>query len=134
MQHSKEITIGDKKITIKELTVRQIIDISRNFSKDKIGGEPGEDKDDATTFAYILKEVQANMALTIEGITLEELMDLYPSDLKELYKVFKEVNGAFLDAADQMGILDILKQMRDAMRRDFIALRVNSLNPVISKQ
>lgn len=124
MQHKKEIKIGEKKVTVKELTVRQIIEISRNFSNTK----PEDNQDDATTLANIVNSMKENMELAVEGITLEELMDCSPSDIDQIYKTFKEVNKTFLSMAERMGILSILKQMLDAMRKDFFAFHASLSN------
>lgn len=105
MQQRKEITIADKRIVAKELSVRQIMD----FGEDMAGS--GENIAGAVnTFS------EKWLDKLVEGIGLEELKDMYPSELKVLTEALKEVNSVFLATWEWVGIKDIVIK---AIKKDF---------------
>jgi hypothetical protein len=50
---------------------------------------------------------------------MKDLSQLAPSDIKEIFGAFKEVNSTFLSLLDQMGILNAAKEILDRAMSDF---------------
>ena len=48
------------------------------------------------------------LALACPELTEEGLLELYPSEIEELWHGFEEVNAAFLGVFRQIGLIDIL--------------------------
>ena len=94
MRLIKTVKIDDKEITVKELTVRQIWQLAKS----------GEDTKDADP----LERMDMFLGLTCSGIDREEMMDLAPSEIRQLLTVFEEVNKDFLDIIKKMGLGDLV--------------------------
>ena len=116
MRNSKPIEIDDKKITVYELTVAEIIQIGQTKTiKDK--------STDLTDFKDILENY---LPKALSGITLDELIKMAPSDLKKIYNIFREVNATFFDVARSVGLGELLNQVIQAIQKDFLTLLVDS--------
>lgn len=97
MRKIKNIKIGDLDITVKELTVRQILSL---FQQEENAGV-----DVAARFEQFL-------SWSCPELTREAAMDLAPSELMEIYAVFEEVNASFLEIARKMGLDAVLDTLR----------------------
>jgi len=89
MQKTKTIHIGTRSFTLKELPVRQVWELINN--------EQGEQ----TGFTERFQEL---LALACPELSKEVLLDLYPSEIEELWQGFEEVNAAFLGAIRLVGM------------------------------
>jgi len=92
MRKSKKITIDDKKITVYELRVkdvRKLISAAENIETDFTG----------------LKEVLP----AVTDLSIADLDNLAPSELKTLWDAFKEVNADFFALLEKSGIVKVLK-------------------------
>jgi len=108
-RNSKEVKIGDKIVTIYELTVRDI----RALWKDITGADL--EKPDMPFFSNeaILKK---HWDKCVHGLKLEETEDLVPSELKFVYDAFSEVNAIFFDLTLKLeGENPFLKALREAI-------------------
>ena len=105
---------GQKRtVTVKELTVSQVLSIFNKFAK------PAED---ARGLDDMLTEAKELFSMSIEGLQWEELKDFAPSELKMLYDKFREVNAVFFDVARSLGIEEALGEIIRALKSDFISI------------
>lgn len=119
MRNSKPIEIDEVKITVHELTVEEIINIGQNKAlKDK--------STDLSDFKALF-EIHLPKALT--GVTFDELVKMAPSDLKQIYDTFKEVNSVFFAVARSVGLGELLNQVIQAIQKDFLRLLADSFLP-----
>jgi hypothetical protein len=123
----------EKEFTVKELTVAQIIDLSQNNplfgatlnDKNKTTGKTQKkvpEKEEqggflASAVGYS-ESAQACMKLCCD-FDIKDLKPLAPSDIKEIFDAFKEVNSTFLSLLDQMGIIKATKGILDRALSDF---------------
>lgn len=129
----------EKDFVVKELSIRSIIALSQNnafFSdsadeptddakKDENGKEPVEGEVVARpgTTLYdelsgIGEDIKKVMEETCE-FQMEDMIDLYPSDVKELYEAFQEVNQTFLDVLRKLKILDMFLKIMERAFTNF---------------
>lgn len=80
----------NREITIKELRLREIAENGKLISSL------------STEFSYDKLQDVLNSILPscIEGISKDELMDLAPSEIKEIWEGFEKVNAVFLDTVN----------------------------------
>ena len=88
MQKTKTIHIGTRSFTIKELPVRKVWDL--------VNGEDGQ--------VSMLDKCRELLKLGCPELDTEVLLDLYPSEIEELWRGFEEVNAAFLATARLIGL------------------------------
>ena len=84
MRKTKEMRIGERTITVNELTVAQVAELFDGFTADRVVHKA---------------ELLVNSAVPIEavllatGMTAEQLAgDIYPSELAEIWQAVEEVN------------------------------------------
>lgn len=114
MRKRETIKIDDREITIKELTVKQIIEIG-----DKVAN-PGERKNGDSDLDLLKDAFKQHLALGVDGIVFDELLSLAPSELKTIYDTFKEVNAVFFGIAQQIGFLDLLQKIKLELQSNFL--------------
>lgn len=90
MQKTKTIPIGTRSFTLKELPVRVIWDLINNSQNEQSTG--------------MLDRVQNLLKLACPELTQEILLELYPSEIEELWQGFEEVNAAFLGLIRRIGL------------------------------
>jgi hypothetical protein len=88
MRQSKAITIDDRRITVKEITVREIRSFWQDMETEPAGGVEG-----------IYSVLARFLPVAVEDITIDGLDDLAPSEIQILYDTFMEVNTVFFKAA-----------------------------------
>ena len=109
MRKRNVIKIDDKEITVKELTVKEIISIGNKLTSESKEG-----------FDSIKAVFGEHFAVGIEGISFPELWDLAPSELDQIYKAFKEVNHVFFQVARQAGLIEMIETIKEALKQDFL--------------
>jgi hypothetical protein len=111
------VTVKQKTITVKELTVREILNLANDEAL-KGTASSGDG------FELVALKEQADKYLPqfIEGATVDDLLDMKPSQLREIYDKFMEVNSTFFAVARSMGLDQILEQLKLAVQRDFLKL------------
>ncbi|KKM00924.1 hypothetical protein LCGC14_1799580 [marine sediment metagenome] len=122
--------IGDKEITVLELTVGDIIDLGYLVTgqmapdADEADGAGAGNKDaageDLFSIGGIQKLLEQHLELGVQGAKLEDLRRMAPSELKVLYEAFKEVNTVFFEVAQQVGLKDLLRTLQETVRKDFL--------------
>lgn len=90
MQKTKTIQIDSRSFTLKELPVRVIWDLINNSQTEETTG--------------MLNRFQDLLHLACPELTQEVLLELYPSEIEELWQVFEEVNAAFLGIVRRIGL------------------------------
>ena len=90
MQKTKTIPIGTRSFTLKELPVRVIWELINNSQNEQSTG--------------MLDRVQNLLKLACPELTQEVLLELYPSEIEELWAGFEEVNAAFLGVIRRIGL------------------------------
>jgi hypothetical protein len=92
MRKVKTIKIDDKEITLKELRVKDI--------KVMLDGAKAGD----------LANIESYLPV-VSGLTMAEIEELAPSELKLVVDAAKEVNADFLAGLDMLGIMSTIKAM-----------------------
>ena len=90
MQKLKNITIRDKSFTLKELPVKVIWNLLNQTDEKKTSS--------------IIDDSQELLKLACPELTKEAMLELYPSEIEELWHGFEEVNSAFLAIARKIGL------------------------------
>lgn len=117
MRKQEPVKIDKKEIMVKELTVREILEIAELKNVKSAKGEE-------LSLTMFKKEFSNYLPKAVTGIKLDEMLDLAPSELKEIYDKFKEVNGVFFDVARAAGLTALLDQIKTAVQKDFLKLLV----------
>lgn len=100
MQKTKTIQIGNRSFTVRELPVRVIWDLVNN-GMEKAGG---------------VDRMKSMLQLGCPDLTEEVLLDMYPSEIEELWQAFEEVNAAFLGIVRRVGLDQlIITAVREAL-------------------
>ena len=112
MRKREPIKIDKREITVKELTVREILEIAelKNVTSDNL------------SIDVFKKEFSNYLPRAVEGVKVEDLLDMAPSELKEIYDKFKEVNGVFFDVARSVGLGELMDNIKTAIQKDFLKL------------
>ena len=103
--------IGDKELVIKELRVRDIMSLVDGAT-------------DLTSMASFISKGNTIVEQCVIGLNFEELQDLAPSELKELYDAFREVNETFFDLAKGLGLMDIFASLKTQFTADLLRASV----------
>jgi len=123
----KELKIAGKIVTVYELTVKDI----KKLWKDLTGATPETAETPIFSNEKLLRE---HWDKCVHGISLEETDDLVPSELKQIYDAFAEVNAIFFDLSLKLeGENPFLKSLREAILNDLM-LRFAALSPEDTKE
>ena len=113
MRIRKTVKIDDREYVIRELTVREIINLFQE-TIDK-ASEAGAEK--TTDITFFKEEVERFLKIAVEGgFKTEDLMDMAPSEIDLLFQEFKEVNEVFFRIARSVGIEKTVMKMLDELR------------------
>jgi len=116
MRKHKSIKIDDKEITVKELRVKDIVEV---FSS-------GDNAADLMSKLTIL------LPRFTDGITPEDLQEMAPSEIKSIYDAFREVNDVFFELALEMGLAGAVEEIKQSIKREFSGALAGSLSRGIS--
>lgn len=113
-----EIEGYDKKFTVKELTVKEII---------------GLIQDDVLQIGTDIASLQTLFADRIlplcSNAKLDDLIEMAPSEVQQFWDKLADVNSVFFGLARKTGLQEVLDQLKSAVIADFSRLVVSSLNP-----
>lgn len=115
MPKSKTLQIDNKEITITELRVREILEIFDEFPEH--------------TDIDVLKDQGEKLLSKITGLTLEDLKQMYPSDIKQIYDAFSEVNSFFFETAKSLGLDKLIPEITQSLAKDLSGLCSDLLKP-----
>jgi len=95
--------IGGKPVTVYEIRPRDVL------------GWLGDEK--------ALKDIERGKELLAQccSLTLDELLDLYPSESELVWQAFEEVNSAFFGLLRATGVLDEARAMIRMIAKEFSA-------------
>ena len=114
------VFLNDREITVKELTVGEILDL--------IQAEDGADN----SIAAFGRKAEAFLQVSC-GLALQDLKAFAPSQIKVLYDKFREVNSAFFDLARTLRAQEMLDGVMEELKRslasDFSRLLSASSKP-----
>ena len=106
MRKRKVVKIDEKEITVKELTVKDMLDI---FS---------EVKKEDTSIIALRAIIEKHLDKTID-MPFADFKNMAPSEIKEVWLAFKEVNDVFFETAAAMGLTSIVAEMKKAFIKDW---------------
>lgn len=111
-QKIKEVRIGKKVVTVREMSVRQIASLV-----DMENSEPGKDENpDDFSISELATRLDTFLSMATDT-SREELLEMYPSEVEEIWNGFREVNSSFLGLAGKLGKLGF-----DRLLKKFIPL------------
>lgn len=113
MRKSKTIKIDDKEIVVKELRVKDVLDIFDAIGQEGIGD--------------LSNQIEIFLPKITSGLSVEDLKNMAPSEIMQVVNVAKEVNSDFLSLARQLGLDKIMKEFKEAAVKDFSGLLAGSL-------
>jgi predicted RNase H-like nuclease (RuvC/YqgF family) len=97
----------EKEFEVKELTVKEIIDLSKDKAIDNLSIDA-------------LKELfQTRLLPLCSNLELDELIEMTPSEIKIIWDNFEKVNEAFFHLARKAGIGETLGELKAAIIADF---------------
>lgn len=102
MQKTKVIKLTERELTISELKVRDIYDLI---------GQAGQNEG---AFFGEMSELLHRCS----GLTMDDLMGLYPSEVEDVWAAIQEVNASFLSLARKLGVDRLIRQILDGIRID----------------
>lgn len=129
------VKIDKKEYTVKELTVREIISLlTENKLFDESDSDPGDDVEETAGSKFsrllgITGYIRQMIEVSFDGLDVEELVDMAPSEIAELFAAFKEVNSHFFVIAQTMELGDQLVMVGRELLKEFSTQAI-----VLSKQ
>lgn len=115
MRKHKTLKIDDKEITVKELRVKDVIDIFGDTNRD----------------TGLFDKAKEFLPRFTDNLTLDDLIAMAPSEIKTVYDDFKEVNAVFFDVAREMGLNNVLQELKASIQREFSGTLAASLRQAI---
>lgn len=120
LRMKKEISISKTtKIIVKEFTTAEVFEM---FALDKIPKD--------ASFENFQEQLKEYLPKCLEGASLEDLKQLPPSKLKEIWLAFKECNSVFFATAQTLGLGNLVERLKSALANDFGRIFANSLKRV----
>lgn len=100
-KHKVLDNIGDKPVTVYEIRPRDILDWL------------GDEKS--------IKDIEKGKELLAQccTLTVDEIIDLYPSESEQVWQAFEEVNSAFFALLRATGVLDEVKDLIRMVASEF---------------
>jgi hypothetical protein len=121
----------DRKIEIKELTVREIIELTQSGDK-ATSPIDSEGKPRQVTIEDFKNFIGGDLLPMVSNLKMEELYDFTPGEIKEIFAKFMEVNSAFFEFAEKAGLTSLLGALRKAIMTDFSKMLAFSSKQVTS--
>lgn len=103
MISEKSVTLrGGVKVLVQEVSVRRVMKVLPFLPAKK--AEEGMEAEPEKPFIENLDELLASVC----GLSAEGLLDMYPSDIEQLWQAFREVNSFFFKMAEKLGLTEQL--------------------------
>jgi len=134
MRQTKDVEIDKRVYTVRELTVKEIIGVFERHDESKKKEDTTDSTDTTGSIGFLKSELQEMLNLALEKgkegeeYTMDDFIDMAPSDLKLIYDTFKEVNKVFFDIARQLGAGGIVEDMIAQIRMSFSGVLAASLS------
>jgi len=100
MRNREIVKIDEEEFSIKELTVKEIIDLYNGILEEDLSAE---------NFKTQIPEV---LKLVCPELTLERLQSFTPSAIMKLWQGFTTANSSFFDIARTFGIQQLAEEVR----------------------
>lgn len=111
MQKLKSIKIDKKDIIVKELSVKDIMEL--------FDTEENKDKNKDISITDQLNKILPK----IVNVSIEDLKEMYPSDIKQIWDAVKEVNSSFFAVMTSLGVekgvMEIMKTIGLNLQTNF---------------
>ena len=111
MRKTTEWTIendrGALDVRLHELTVREVLDLGEQFGKGPLVQD--------------LERLLPRMS----NLTTNDLLDMTPGELEQVWEKFREVNAAFFRMAGALGFGKVLEAFRAQLRGDLMEAALN---------
>lgn len=120
----QELTLDNKKVEVYELRVKDVMQLFEELGDDpskKAIPPEASVKEELSVKAKIEKYLPL-----ATNLQLDAMMEYAPSELKEVYDAFMQVNTVFLEVAKELGLLTALGALKRAAIEDFQKLYVSS--------
>ena len=108
MRKTKKIKVDNREITVKELTVKELLSFF----------EEGE--------SLSLETLGRLLEVATEGLDIDSLKEMAPSEIKQVWDAFREVNSVFFDTAKALGMGEAVSEVKKSLVSDFSKLLANS--------
>lgn len=118
MKRREIVKIDEKEITLKELTVIELLYISHRIGW--IGETPGVSFEGKFEKQKLMSLPDLILSFASD-ISKEEAVLLAPSEIQKLYVTFMEMNNATLLAAKRLGIDKVFEEMKKELVKVFVA-------------
>jgi hypothetical protein len=122
VRKTQTVTANDEEFLVKELTVAEILGFLDQETPEE--GEPGP----VDEVAGLMAQIDDVLEITIPGLKAEVLKTWAPSEIEKVYDTFRAVNQTFFAIAQRLGLDNLLKEVEQAIARDFSNLFVRSLS------
>jgi hypothetical protein len=116
MKQRKTIKIDEKEITIKELTVDELIYLCSRAGWGKMPEKMNSERFDKLKDVSVL-DVGVSF---VSDIKKEDCYALAPSEIRKIYDVFTEVNQEAMNIVKYLGVDKIVEDMKDNLMKHFI--------------
>lgn len=116
MRGTKTLKLGDREVEVYELTFKEIKSL---FELDEAEGD---------SLDALLAHFGGKLLPLVTNLSLDQLIELAPSEAKQLWDAAKEVNAVFFDIAAEMGAAEYLGQLKKAILADCLNFAVSSLS------
>lgn len=100
----------DKSFIVKELSVKEIIGLMQ---------DEGIQTQDLDSLKSVFTEKLLPLCANVE---INELLEMVPSEIMEMWTHFKEMNKDFFDMAQSLGLADLIGDLKKAAISDFSKL------------
>jgi hypothetical protein len=120
MRKRKTIKIDEKEITVLEVKVSDILEILGLQEEKKADGKISEGPGDQ--LKDLVAIIRKYLPQFVQNITLEDMIDMAPSEIEQVYNAFKEVNSTFFSLAQRLKLGEMLERMKDAIIADCSAM------------
>jgi len=125
MRLQKSIKIDNKEYTAKELTVKEILDLLSG----SVGGSNSQKSEETQQEKQLVQilgdffgetgQLRQFMDIALPNTKITDLIELAPSEIKEIWDIVKEVNTHFFEVAQKMEIPQTLLGMAKELLTDF---------------
>ncbi len=97
----------EKSFTVNELTVKQIISLT------------SEEMLSDVSIARLKENFETRLLPICSNIEMSDFAEMAPSEIKQIWENFKEVNSDFFEIARKAGLDSILTKLKEALIADF---------------
>lgn len=98
--------VDGKEITVRELKVKELVWIYKQVEK-------------GLDLKTMKKAGQQFIDKAFPGMKLEEVYEMAPSDIEEVWEVFRELNAPFFKAAKAFGLEGMLKALQNQLQLNY---------------